>query len=235
MKLLRRTRCSRLAAPDDEVVHEHGADDGEDKNDVDDAHPPRDHRSEVLRVYAVRKMHRRQREFLSRAFVTLAARRVEIGFIDGRVRVARRQDVVDAVAARAIGGHHRAAFRSEAVIAVHVGGDAVGGDAEFAGEAHALVAAGAGVARKVLLRDGRIGIVMRLDGMDAVAVRADRRKAVAPCDGLAVDALNEGLRDLRVALAACLRDVEFRDRGRGIVRGADGVRAMTIRAYGGFG
>ncbi len=114
---------------------------------------------------------------------------VERGSLDG-------QNVVHAVAAGAVGGDHGTAFHREAVIAVHVGGDAVAGNAELLREAHALMAAGAGIARKILLGDGRVGIVVRLDGVDAVAVGADRRKAVAARDGLAVDAGVEGLLDL---------------------------------------
>jgi hypothetical protein len=76
---------------------------------------------------------------------------------------------------------------------------------------------------------------MRLDGMDAVAIRADRRKAVAPRDCLAVNALIEGLRDLSVALSAGIRDVELRDRRLGIVRRTDRMRTMTVSADGSLG
>ena len=55
-----------------------------------------------------------------------------------------------AVAAGAVCSDNGAALGSEAVIAVDVGGDAIARDAEFAGESHALVAAGAGIARDIL-------------------------------------------------------------------------------------
>ncbi len=77
----------------------------------------------------------------------------------------------------------------EAVVAVDVGGDAVAGDAELLRETHSLMAARACVAREILLGDGRLGSLCRLDGVDAVAVSADRREAVAVGDRLAVDAL----------------------------------------------
>ncbi len=76
---------------------------------------------------------------------------------------------------------------------------------------------------------------MRLDGVDAVAVGAYRRKLVAPRDGLPVNAVIEGLLDLSVALAARGRDIEFVDRRFGVVGGADLVRAMAVSADSSFG
>ncbi len=98
-----------------------------------------------------------------------------------------------------------------------------------------FVASGASVARKILLGHGRIGVVMRLDGMNAVAIGADGRKIVAPRDGLPMNALIEGLRDLGMALAAGGGDVEFRDWRLGVVRGADRVRAMAVSTDGSLG
>ncbi len=88
-----------LAAPDDEVVQEHGADDGEDENDVEDAHPARDDRADVFGMHAVGHVHGCQGELLGSTLVTLAAGGVEVAFVDGGVRITRGQNVVDAVAA----------------------------------------------------------------------------------------------------------------------------------------
>ena len=54
----------------------------------------------------------------------------------------------------------------------------------------------------VLRRDGGIGIVERLDGVNAMAVRADRRLPVSLGDGLPVDAPLEFFGDLIVAAPA---------------------------------
>ncbi len=139
--ILRAPARDGLAAPDDGVVQEHGADDEEDEGDVDPAHPTDHDRTDVARADAVLEMDRRARKLLRHAFVALAAGGVEIGAIDGGAGIAGRQNVVDAVATGAVGGDHRAAFRGQAVIAVEVAGDAVPGYAELLRQAHALVAA----------------------------------------------------------------------------------------------
>ena len=66
------------------------------------------------------------------------------------------------------------------VVAVHVGGDAIAWDAEFAGEADAFMTASTGIVRDVLICDGRIWIVVGLDGVDAVAVSTDGRNWLLP-------------------------------------------------------
>ena len=121
------------------------------------------------------------------------------------------------------------------MVAVHVCGDAIARDTEFAGETHALMTPGASVARKILLGHRRIGVVMSLDGMNAVAIGADRRESVTPRYRLSMNALIEGLRDLCMALAAGGGDVEFGDWRLGVVRGADRVRAMSVSTYGSLG
>jgi len=73
------------------------------------------------------------------------------------------------------------------------------------------MAARASRPRQILLGHRRIWIDMRLDRMDAVAVRAHRRHAIAPADSLPVNALHECLRNRRMALAARLRNIEFVD------------------------
>src|ERR1019366_1260577 len=153
---------------------------------------------------------------------------------DGGARVAGGQDVVDAVATGAVGDHQRAALRGQAVVAVVVRGDAVADDAELLGKAHALVTAGAGIAREVLAGDGGVGIGGRLDGVDAVAVGADRGERVAARDGLAVNALGEDGLHSGVALAAGGGDIELVDQRPGGVGGQDRVRAVAVGADGGL-
>ena len=205
----------------------------QDEGNVDPAHPAHGDGIDVakleLRTAAGLEMDRRARELLRDAFVALAAGGVEIGAIDGGARIARRQNVVHAVATGAVGGDDRTALGGQAVIAVEVAGDAVAGDAELLREAHALVAAGAGVARKVLLGDRRVGIGVRLDGVDAVAIGADRGEHVAARNGLPVNAGVEGVGYIGVALAAGGRDVELLkwatwDRWRAESRGRRGNR-----------
>ena len=76
---------------------------------------------------------------------------------------------------------------------------------------------------------------MRLDGVYAVAVRADRREAVASRDGLSVNARMEGLRNSGVALAAGVRHIELRDGRFRVVGGENFVGTMAVRADGGLG
>ena len=148
-------------------------------------------------------------ELLRDAFVALAAGGVEVGAIDGGVRVARGENVVHAVATGAVGGDDGSALGGEAVIAIEVAGDAVAGNAELLREAHAFVAAGADVARDILLGDGRVGVGMTLDGVDAVAVSTCGREHVAARDCLAVNAGGEGVGYFGVALATGGCDGDF--------------------------
>ena len=83
-----------------------------------------------------------------------------------------------AVATGAVGDDLRASAGREAVIAGKVSGLATAFDAEFLREAHAFVAARAGGLRQVRGRHRRIRIEMRFDGVNAVAVGADRRLPV---------------------------------------------------------
>ena len=81
--VLHMAACGGFAAPDDEVVQEHGADDAEDEDDVNDAHPSRDDGADVFGVDTVGHVHGRQGELLSHALVAFAAGCVEVGAIDG--------------------------------------------------------------------------------------------------------------------------------------------------------
>lgn len=116
------------------------------------------------------------------------------------------------------------------MIAIEVARDAAAGHAELLRETDTLMTTSANVARNILLRGRRVGIVVRLDGMDAVTVSANRRKLVAARQGLAVDALHEGGVHVSVALAAGSRHIEFVDGRLGVVRGDNLVCAVAVRA-----
>jgi hypothetical protein len=73
-----------------------------------------------------------------------------------------------------------------------------------------------------------------LDGVDAMAVRADRRQPIAARNSLPVDAGHEGLRDVGMALAAGGRDVEFVNGRLVFVGGENLVRAVAIGTHGGL-
>lgn len=120
------------------------------------------------------------------------------------------------------------------MVTVKVAGDAVAGYAELLRETHALMTARASIARKILLRVWRVGVSVRLDGVDAVAISADRRLSVAVRDGLSVNAGIEGICDFRVALAACGRHIELVNGRRGLVGGENLVIAVAIGTDGGL-
>ena len=69
---------------------------------------------------------------------------------------------------------------------------------------------------------------MRLDGMDAVAIGANRRLPVSPRNGLAVNALFELPFDRAMALPAGMGHVELEDRRLGVGRRHNTVRAVAI-------
>ena len=114
-----------------------------------------------------------------------------------------------AVATGAVGSDDGTAFGGEAMIAVEVASDAITGDAELLREAHALMTAGADIARYVLLGDRRVGIGVALDGVDAVAVSASGGEHVAARNSLAMNTGGEGVGYIGVALAAGGRDSDF--------------------------
>lgn len=139
-----------------------------------------------------------------------------------------------AVAARAVCCHQRSGFRSQPVIAVHVGRNALVGYAELLAQAYALVAGRAGIAGQVARRHRRTRILVLLDGVDPMTVCADRRQGVSPRDPLAVDAGHERIVDCRVALAAGRRHIEFVDWRLLVIGGKDLVRAMAVGTHRGL-
>ena len=93
------------------------------------------------------------------------------------------------------------------------------------------MAASAGGASQVLRRYRRIGVNVRLDGVNSVTVGAHRRLGNAAAHRLAVNALHELLFHSGMALAAGFGNIEFED-GRFVVAGgANLVNAVAVRAH----
>ena len=109
----------RLLPPDNEVVQEHRPNHNQDQCNVNQPHPLHRQRANVVRLHAI-LMYLCLRKLLGYALVALAAGRVEIGLANRRMRIARRENIVHAMAARAIRRHHRPALRSQPMIAVKV-------------------------------------------------------------------------------------------------------------------
>src|SRR5579859_7473301 len=190
-----------LGAPDDEVVEQHAADHREDHAQVEAADPAHSFAADVGGKRRI-NVDLRGRELFGHAGVALAARTGEIGAVNGGTGIARREDAVRAVAARAIGDDLRTSTGCQSVIAGQISSLAASLYAEFLRKTYAFMAAGAGSQAHVLRRDRGIGIVERLDGVNAVAVGADGRLPVSLGDRLPVDAPLEFFRDLVVTAAA---------------------------------
>ena len=75
---------------------------------------------------------------------------------------------------------------------------------------------------------------MRLDGVDAVAIGADWRLAIAARDGLSVNAGVEGALNVGVALSASGRHMGLGDGRLGIIGRKDCMITVAISADGGF-
>ena len=177
-----------------------------------------------------------EREFFGDAGMALAAGPNQVGAVDGGTRIARGQNVVHAVATGAVGDDLRTEFGSQPVIAGKIG--AGRGRLRRRTPAKGARLRGSGrrwSAARFCACNRRVGIEVRLDGVNAVAIGADRRLRVAAGDGLPVDALHElGLHRL-MALGAGQRNVELED-GRFLVAGAaDFVHAVAVGADGGLG
>src|SRR5437870_13292066 len=93
---------NRLPPPDNEIVQQHAADHHGNHAEIELADPAYSDAADIGGERCV-DVHLTNDEFLADTRVTLSTSLDQICFIDGRTRVARRQDVVDTVATRAIG------------------------------------------------------------------------------------------------------------------------------------
>src|SRR5262249_49043666 len=132
-------------------------------------------------------VHLADGEARSGAGVAFAAGGRQVFRVDGGLGIGGRKDVVDAVAAGAVGHGLRAGFAGEAVEGGIEADEAVGREAEAAGEADVAMAAAAGIA-DVGGIDGRSGIFGFDDAVFAVAIGAEGGLGDPAGDGLAVDA-----------------------------------------------
>src|SRR5580698_6748522 len=132
-----------FGSPDDEVVQQHHADDGEDHAEVEAANPAHSLAANIGGEWRVH-MNLGRREFLGDSGMALSAGAGKIRAIDGRSRIARRKDAVRAVATGAVGDDLGASAGGEAVIAGEISGLAPAFDTEFLRQAHAFMATGAG-------------------------------------------------------------------------------------------
>lgn len=88
--------------------------------------------------------------------------------------------------------------------------------------------------RDVRRRHCRLRIIRRLDGVDTMAVSANRRPPVPCSDLLAVDALFVLMRIVRVALRARFRNIELRYRRFRIAAHQNVMGTVAIGANCGF-
>ena len=137
-----RAQLEQLADPVAAIVQQHQADGERDEQQVKLARPADGGGLGA----ALDHVHRRDGEALARALVAFAAGLRQVFGVDGRFRIRRRQDVVYAVAACAIGDGLAAGFRGQAVERGVEAHQAVAGHSELAGEAHVAMAVPAGVA-----------------------------------------------------------------------------------------
>ena len=116
------------------------------------------------------------------------------------------------------------------MIAGQIGSGSSSLKTKFLREPHSFVAARARHFCEILCRHRGVGIEVRLDGMNAMTVGANRSLAVAAGDSLPVDALHEFLLHGLMTLRTGARDVELEDGRPGIAGGQDFMRAVTVGA-----
>src|SRR6202007_2696083 len=121
------------------------------------------------------------------------------------------------------------------MIAGGVGGHASPGKAVLLRHAHALMTIGTGGLGDVAGENRRLGVEMRLDGVDAVAIGTYRGFPVPARDRFAMDALRVLLLHIAVALGAGARNIGFVDTRPGVIGRADLVAAVAIGADRGLG
>ncbi len=144
-------RADHFGAPDDEVVQQHAADHHEDHAEIEGANPADRLAADVGRERRIH-VYLCGGELFRDARMALTAGAGEVGVIDRGPRIARRKNVVHAVAAGAIGDDLRSSARRQSVIARQISRFAAPLDAELLREAHAFVAAGASGLGQILRR-----------------------------------------------------------------------------------
>jgi len=156
----------------------------------------------------------------------------KIGFGNRGTRVAGRKNVVNAVAACAIGYRLGAGLCSQPMVTVLITGNPVEWKTETRLELRVAVAARTGSSSNIRHIYGRLGISRRQDVVLAVAVGAGGGCRDPRGHRPAVDAVLVLIEGLLVAFATGGADIALRNRGARIGRRKDGVRSMAIIADG---
>ena len=103
--MLRLASRDRLTPPDDRVVQEHAPNHQQDHRDVEARHKPHHNAPYARRLLGI-QVDLAQGESLGHSLVTLSAGCNQIGAINSRTRIARRQNVVHPMATGAVGHNH---------------------------------------------------------------------------------------------------------------------------------
>ncbi len=221
---------TRLAPQVDEVVQQHQPDGDGNDDEVEDFDEVKDAAAGSGFGEGV---DRADGEAAAGVRVALAAGLAQIRVIDRGAWVARRINIVDAMAAGAVGDGLAAFVRGESVVAILIGGDAIPGHGEAGHQLCVGMAAGAGLLRDVGHVDGGSRVARGEDAVLTVAVGAGSGLQNAFGDGLTMNALRVGVVHARVAVSAGGGDVLLPDLRFRIGDGQDVVGAMAVIARSG--
>ncbi len=213
-------------------MREHEPDRADNQHEVNPPYPPVDlvaHPGAAARRRQI-DVHFALREILRRARMALPARDDQVVRIDRRARVARAQDLVNAMATGAIGRQRRSILRGQAVVALEeslypVGGQIVLGIQPLRGMA-ITAHVGGDFERRSALEPYNFVLGM--------TIRAGRRITMPGSDGFAVDAFLNIFSGLVVAAAAGFRQVRPVKRRRRRGRREDSMPVVAIAAPGGL-
>ena len=182
------------------VVQRHRADDKYDQTDIQCTH---DCYGSALTLRAGH-MHRAFRKIFSGIGMTLAAGSRQIRRVNHRARIRRSQNIVHAMTTAAICRGEFAGTQGQAVVTIRERRNARVAHAVLFDDARGGVTASACFLRDVLRRGRRGRHFRRLNGVLAVAIRADRSIVRAARQSCALHALRDLWRDALVAGAARL-------------------------------
>ena len=220
----------QFLAEHQDVVQHHPADYDDNHPDVELADKRNDFAAEVGLLYTI-EVDFAGDELRVGSRMALPARLRQVGVVDRGTRVARREDVVHSVATGAIRDSRRADLGRHAVIACEVRRNTVPGNPKLRRELHAGMTCGT---RSAHIAGGhrRVWIVRCLDGVDSVAVGADRRLPIAFRQRRTVNALNVLALDVGVALAAGRWHIGLGDRRLRVGPGQNVMGAVAVSTHG---
>ena len=164
--------------------------------------------------------------------MTFSAGRGEVGGMNRRRRVCGRFDIMNTVAAGAVGDFDVPGPDSQAVETACESLKSVADKTIFFRETHGSVAGRADLRGDILRRDRRFRIRMFQYAVFAVALNADRRIRISAACRDPVDALRKFVGYRRVTSAAGFDHMSPADGGGRISAFVDGMAAVTIGAGG---